>query len=234
MNLHTGNHPAGEISGLFKYYDGTFTTMLNGAQAGTSSTGTGTAWLHFGRQNDTASYRVTFAGLAGAYSGSHFHLAPGGGVIHPIAVTDSTGSGIWFVPDSIISAILKGNVYVNIHSATFPAGDIRGTLGASLGTATSVRQVSQNVPSQFSLEQNYPNPFNPSTSIGFSLTHPARVTLKVFNVLGQEVATLMDGQQNSGSYKVTFDARMFASGVYLYRLTTSDGGNVTKKMVLLK
>jgi hypothetical protein len=234
MNLHTGNHGAGEISGVFKFYDGSFTAMLNGANAGTTSTGTGTAWLHFGTDSDSGFFRVTFAGLAGTYSGSHFHLAPGGSVIKPIVVTDSTGTGSWAVPDSFIAAMLKGNVYVNIHSSTFPAGDVRGTLGANLGTPTSVLQTSQSVPASFSLGQNYPNPFNPSTEIGFSITKASRVTLKVYNLVGQEVATLMDGQQSAGTYKVTFDARRLASGMYLYRLSTGSGVTAVKKMLLLK
>ena len=235
MNLHTGNFPAGEINGLFHYYDGTFTTMLNGSQAGTTSTGTGTAWLHFGTTSDSAFYRVTFAGLASAYSGSHFHLAPGGGVVKPIATSDSTtGAGAWAIADSLSAAILKENIYVNIHSTTFPAGDIRGTLGASFGTATAVAQVSSKVPSSFTLEQNYPNPFNPSTSIEYSVAKSARVTLRVYNLLGQEVATLTDGLQNPGSYKITFDASKLASGVYLYRLSTNDGFVSAKKMLLLK
>ena len=235
MNLHTGNFPAGEINGTFHYYDGTFTTMLDGAQAGTSSTGTGTAWLHFGSQTDSAYYQVTFAGLASGYTGSHFHLAPGGGVVKPIVTTDSTtGAGAWAIPDSLSASILKGNIYVNIHSTTFPAGDIRGTLGASFGTATDVLQVSTKGPSSFALDQNYPNPFNPSTSINFSLASPMRATLRIYNVLGQEVATLLDGQKNAGSYKITFDARNLASCIYFYRLSTSDGMSIARKMLLLK
>jgi hypothetical protein len=234
MNLHTANHPAGEISGIFKYYDGVFTAMLNGTQAGTASTGTGTAWLHFGTQSDTGYFRLTFAGLAGTYSGSHFHLAPGGGVIEPITATDSTGAGPWAVPDSIVASILRGNVYVNVHSSTYPAGDIRGTLTANFGSVTSVQRVSQEIPSTFSLEQNYPNPFNPSTEIAFSITKANRITLKVYNLLGQEVATLMDGPENAGTYKVTFDARKLASGMYLYRLSTNTGIVAVRKMLLLK
>ncbi len=235
MNLHTGNFPAGEIRGTLRYYDGTFTTMLNGTQAGTSSTGTGTAWLHFGTSNDSAYYQVTFAGLANTYSGSHFHLAPGGTVVKPIATSDSTtGSGAWAIPDSLAASALKGSIYVNIHSTTFPAGDIRGTLGGSMNVATGVEKVSSKVPASFELNQNYPNPFNPSTSISFSIAKSSRVSLIVFNLLGQEVATLMDGPQSAGSYKVTFDASKLASGVYLYRLSTSDGIFAAKKMLLLK
>ncbi len=235
MNLHTANFPAGEIRGTFYYYDGTFVTMLNGTQAGTSSNGTGTAWLHYGTQSDSAFFRVTFAGLSGTYTGSHFHLAPAGTVIEPIVTSDSvTGVGGWLPPDSITAAVVKGNIYANIHSTAFPGGDIRGTLSSGLGAVTAVENVSPKVPSTFVLGQNYPNPFNPSTTISFSITRAARVTLKIYNILGQDVATLMDRSQNAGSYSVVFDAGKLASGVYLYRLTTSDGIRAARKMLLLK
>ncbi len=235
LNIHSDRYSAGEIRGTFYYYDGTFETMLNGTQAGTPSTGTGTAWLHFGGSRDSADFRVTCAGLDSTYHGSHFHLAPAGTVIEPITTADSaTGSGVWGVPDSDIVAMLEGRVYVNIHSLKYPAGEIRGTLGLSPAVVTSVQIVSSSTPSSFVLGQNYPNPFNPSTTISFSLTKADRVTLRIYNLLGQEVATLMDGLQNAGSYKVTFDASKLASGVYIYRLSTSGGNNAAKKMLLLK
>src|SRR5690606_8606734 len=91
---------------------------------------------------------------------------------------------------------------------------------------------------EFSLEQNYPNPFNPSTSIKFSLSVDSKVSLKVFNVLGQEVATLINGQMAAGSHSATFDATKFNSGVYFYRIDASglDGQKFTstKKMILTK
>ena len=89
-------------------------------------------------------------------------------------------------------------------------------------------------PESFALYQNYPNPFNPSTKIAFDLVRDARVTLKVFNVMGQEVATLIDGKvMTAGAQNVAFDASSLASGVYLYRVTV-DGVTASKKMVLMK
>ena len=91
-----------------------------------------------------------------------------------------------------------------------------------------------NVPAQFSLEQNYPNPFNPQTTIRFDIKDQTDVTLKVFNTLGKEVATLIaDKTFSSGRYSVSWNASDLASGIYLYRLQA--GGIVeTKRMVLLK
>ncbi len=91
---------------------------------------------------------------------------------------------------------------------------------------------------EFALGQNYPNPFNPSTTINFSLAVDSKVSLKVFNVLGQEVASLVNGQMSAGSQKISFDASSLNSGVYFYRLDADgiDGQKFssTKKMILTK
>ena len=85
----------------------------------------------------------------------------------------------------------------------------------------------------FALEQNYPNPFNPRTTIVFTLDKKSDVKLTIFNILGQEVATLVDEVRNAGNYPVIWDASNVASGVYFYKLSAGDLTH-TKKMVLLK
>lgn len=97
---------------------------------------------------------------------------------------------------------------------------------------TSVQNGSD-IPASFSLAQNFPNPFNPSTVIQFSVPHQADVILKVYDVIGREVATLVDERKSAGTYSVRFDASRFASGVYFCRLT-STGQSVTKMMSLIK
>ena len=89
------------------------------------------------------------------------------------------------------------------------------------------------LPGEFSLSQNYPNPFNPSTTIRYALPERSHVTLTVFNTLGQQVVTLVGGEVEAGYHEVTFDASEFASGVYLYRLTTGDYVQ-TRKVVVLR
>ncbi|MBN1396766.1 MAG: T9SS type A sorting domain-containing protein [Bacteroidetes bacterium] len=89
------------------------------------------------------------------------------------------------------------------------------------------------IPNAFVLEQNYPNPFNPSTKINYSVPNSGYVTLKVFNILGQEIATLFSGQLNTGNYAATFDGSKFAGGVYFYRLEAGET-SITKKLILLK
>ena len=118
-------------------------------------------------------------------------------------------------------------------SATLSSGFTVGT-----GTATSVEQVpSSGSPATFALEQNYPNPFNPSTQIKYSLEKAVRVSLKIYNVLGNEVATLVDGPQEAGSHSITFStntgASNIATGVYFYRLQAGSFVS-TKKLVLIK
>ena len=96
-----------------------------------------------------------------------------------------------------------------------------------------IRRVSSPLPVKFTLEQNYPNPFNPTTTLRYSIPRASMVTMKIYNVLGQEVATLVSQRQSAGTYTVTFEASRFASGVYFYRLTAGSYSSV-KKMMLLK
>lgn len=101
------------------------------------------------------------------------------------------------------------------------------------GGPLSVKEVNNTVPSQFALSQNYPNPFNPSTKIQFSVAETRFVTLKVYNVIGQEVATLVESQLAPGTYEATWNAGAAASGLYLYRLTTGEITE-TRSMILLR
>jgi len=98
---------------------------------------------------------------------------------------------------------------------------------------TNVEQIDDLMPAQFSLEQNYPNPFNPSTTIRYAITEAGLVNLKVYNLLGQEVLTLVNEEQTSGVYEVTLNAKTFSSGIYFYTLTSGKFID-TKKMIMLK
>lgn len=126
------------------------------------------------------------------------------------------------VPENLkYTANLKG-------SDGLPLGDLNWFPGI-----TGVEQVPNGIPTTFNLSQNYPNPFNPTTEIQYSIPKSGIVTLKVYNILGQEVMTLVNQQQTTGSYKVDFNASNLASGIYMYRLQ-SGNYTLTKKMVLLK
>lgn len=89
------------------------------------------------------------------------------------------------------------------------------------------------VPEYFDLSQNYPNPFNPSTTVDYQLPVDAKITLKIYNILGQEIETLVNDVQKSGYYTVNWNGSRFATGVYIYRMVTKDFVE-TRKMLLIK
>jgi hypothetical protein len=108
-------------------------------------------------------------------------------------------------------------------------------VGADAGVIISKvnRSVQMSTPAEINLAQNYPNPFNPSTQIRYSLAKAGQVSLKVFNVLGQEVITLVNEEQPAGSYQVRFDATSLPNGTYFCRMHTA-AFDKTTKMLLVK
>jgi len=104
---------------------------------------------------------------------------------------------------------------------------------ANAGVLDVKEQTTSSIPAVFKLAQNYPNPFNPTTTIGFSIPQSGNVTLKIYNVLGREVAALVNGYKNAGNYSVNFDGSKLSSGVYFYELKSGKYSN-TKKLLLLK
>jgi hypothetical protein len=109
---------------------------------------------------------------------------------------------------------------------------LKTTMG---GNITEILNFNLNTPSNFVLNQNYPNPFNPVTNLGFGISELGFVTLKVYDVLGKEVAVLVNERLAPGSYNYQFstDNNQLSSGVYFYRLETGDFVE-TKRMILLK
>lgn len=97
----------------------------------------------------------------------------------------------------------------------------------------SVENQNNTLPEKFELSQNYPNPFNPTTIISFSIPKESKVTLKIFNVLGEEVKTLVNEFKSGGRYSVKFDASSLATGVYLYSISAGEFNQV-RKMILIK
>ncbi|MDD5608859.1 MAG: T9SS type A sorting domain-containing protein [Ignavibacterium sp.] len=90
-----------------------------------------------------------------------------------------------------------------------------------------------NSPVEYSLEQNYPNPFNPTTQINYSLKEAGLVQIKIYDILGKEIATLINENKEAGNYSVDFNAAELPSGVYIYQLTTP-GFTQARKMILAK
>jgi hypothetical protein len=98
---------------------------------------------------------------------------------------------------------------------------------------TSAGREQSNIANDFLLSQNYPNPFNPSTTINYSVPKTSFVTIKVYDVLGKEISTLVNGEKQAGNYRVLFNAGILSSGIYFYKMS-ADGYSVTKKLILVK
>jgi len=111
---------------------------------------------------------------------------------------------------------------------TAPRGNWRFYIGA-----TGISQNGNSVPEKFELYQNYPNPFNPVTIISFDIPMENHVTLKIYDITGREIKTILNGIFKAGSYKVDFDGANLSSGVYFYRIEY-DGINIVKKMLMVK
>jgi hypothetical protein len=228
-----------------------FTVSLDGSKEvpPNSSTGRGSGFAVLNADRSDLRYGITYFGLTGTLTaGGHFHtgaVGVSGAVVKSIAqsggAASATVGGDWAATDptqaltaALVDSILAGHIYANFHTAANGGGEIRGQLQFPSAIATSVERISETVPASFSLHQNYPNPFNPSTTITFDLPRSGRVALKIFNVLGQEVATLLDEVKEAGGYSVRFDASKLASGTYVYQLKTEAGIASVKKMMLLK
>lgn len=112
-------------------------------------------------------------------------------------------------------------------------GFIRSFYSARLPNVTAIQQLTPREPENYSLSQNYPNPFNPSTTISYQLPRNAFVVLKVYDVLGREVETLVNERQSAGNHSVVFNASNLPSGVYFYRLQSGPYHNA-KELLLLK
>jgi hypothetical protein len=144
----------------------------------------------------------------------------------------STASNDWEDPD-------------NPGFALSPAlGTLRNDMGAYGGNQyksmpftsleiTGIKDENETIPVKLILRQNYPNPFNPATTISYSISEPATISLIVYDILGKEVITLLNGYQTAGSHKIEFDASFLSSGVYFYKLQSGSFSN-TRKMILLR
>ncbi|MCX6161277.1 MAG: T9SS type A sorting domain-containing protein, partial [Ignavibacteriae bacterium] len=111
--------------------------------------------------------------------------------------------------------------------------EITATWNQNLGVITNITPVQTETPKDYKLSQNYPNPFNPATKIGFSIPKSGLTTLKVYDVLGKEIAVLVNETKSAGSYIVDFNASSLSTGVYYYRLE-ANGFIDTKKLTLIK
>jgi len=115
----------------------------------------------------------------------------------------------------------------------FCGTDVAGVWRRPLSEITSVDLTNNSIPEEYSLSQNYPNPFNPTTNFEFGIANSGLVTVKIYDILGNEIAVLVNEEKEPGLYNVTFNASDLSSGVYMYKLTANNYSAV-KKLVLLK
>jgi glucuronoarabinoxylan endo-1,4-beta-xylanase len=128
------------------------------------------------------------------------------------------------------TAKASGSYQYRVRAFTkYTESDFSNTVTVSISGVNDQKKI----PAAFALEQNYPNPFNPSTKIRYSIPKESFVSLRVFNLLGSEVATLVNGKLSAGEHEAVFDGSSLPSGMYLYRLEAGESVS-TKKFVLLK
>lgn len=150
-----------------------------------------------------------------------------------VGVFRSTDNGAnW---DSLNSGLTNSSVWaLAINSSGYIFAGTGGSgVFRSVQSTTSVQNISGQLPTSYVLEQNYPNPFNPNTIISFSIPKRSNVILKVYDILGNELVTLINEETDAGRYNINFNASGLPTGVYFYQLVSSDFVE-TKKMMLLK
>lgn len=150
-------------------------------------------------------------------------------------VSLSGGSPQGLVGKDLVLHLVKEDIYLDVKFLSYAGGNTGGGFSyiraAAPGGVTSVREHHL---TSFALDQNYPNPFNPSTTFGFTLQNTGLTTLKVYNVVGQEVSTLVHEVLEAGVYhQKVFDARSLASGVYIVRLVSGTQMQM-RKILLMK
>ncbi|NNE46141.1 MAG: CHRD domain-containing protein [Rhodothermales bacterium] len=246
LNVHTGANPAGEIRGqVFPTGEFGRVAQLDADQEthDVISDAGGTATVTVSPSG--AVFDLTVEGLSGPITNAHFHNAPrgeNGGPVRTIAgdFVGNTAAGVWKATDAEsftidrVLATANNEIYLNVHTAANPQGEIRGQLGEP-AIEVGIERIGglDEIPGQFVLKENYPNPFNPSTTITFDLDASGDVKLEVFDILGRHLRTLINGQMSAGQYRVDFDAADLPSGTYVTTLS-SDGRRQSRSMVLLR
>ena len=247
INVHTTDYSEGEIRGNVGGVFG-FTAQLSGEQVvqpvTTDASGTAAFFLfpHESSAGYVLEFLMTVQGLT--VIEAHFHNAAtgeNGPIVKTIIFEGNFGGGEWYwndtvdpLTDDLVTELLKGNIYVNIHTSANEGGELRGQVLQGIGAVViGIEDEQPLMPNSFSLKQNYPNPFNPRTLIEYTLPKPGKVLLTVYNLLGEEVTRLIDKRIAAGVHQVTWDASSVASGIYFYRLKAGDFVQ-TRKMVVLK
>jgi photosystem II stability/assembly factor-like uncharacterized protein len=160
-------------------------------------------------------------------SGTNWWVAGNNGVIY----FSSNNGSVW---NNQYSASGSFNHITKARNNNNNIWAVRSNGGISKFTGSiGIQNISTEIPSSYSLFQNYPNPFNPTTNIRYQITNSKLVILKIFDILGKEVETLVNEKQSPGTYEVDWNASQYPSGVYFYKLQSGDFVD-TKRMILVK
>lgn len=163
--------------------------------------------------------------FATSYSGGVFLSTDNGNTWTNLGLGGTGLSTLLIVPNG---SMADGNASSMLYSGT-----VNGGIYMASSNVMSTETGNSDVPSEFVLGQNYPNPFNPSTTINVAIAKAGNYSMQIFDITGQVVATLLEGNYEAGNFKVEFNATNIPSGIYFYRLT-GNNVNLTKKMILMK
>jgi hypothetical protein len=200
------------------------TNGMSGSDANTfGTTNGGTSWTSI----TPPPFTTIYGGLCG--SGSQFWACPQALTIY---YTSNNGANWTLQFTSTTAGVIYDMSRARTGSVIF-AVKSNGTICRYGPSLTGITPIGNITPAQYNLSQNYPNPFNPTTKIDFSLPKSGMVTLKVYNILGQEVNTLINEVKSAGTYSVDFNGTKFASGIYFYTIKSGDF-TATKRMTLIK
>ncbi|UCF64016.1 MAG: T9SS type A sorting domain-containing protein [bacterium] len=208
-------------SGLFTLNTGA--TLATANEAGVDSTIKSTGDVVF---SDSANY--VFNGTVAQITG---FLMPD--TLMNLTIADS--AGVTLSQETYINGVLRlvAGVFDNTIPFTLGPNASISYEGGSLLIPVGIEEPASEIPKVFALYQNYPNPFNPATTIRYAVPRTSQVVVKIYDILGREVAELVNDQQNAGEYDIIWNAQKFASGIYYYRMTAGDFVSV-KKLVLMK
>jgi Cu/Zn superoxide dismutase len=244
VNLHTAAFPGGEIRGQL--------TLSGGIAEGARPVGSqetpavvtpGKATAAMTLTDEGHVFRFSANDMTGLPTAAHFHDAPvgvPGPVVRPIYATETLGSesadGVWKTSDAdplttgLLGEMVIENLYLNLHTALNPGGEIRGQLGSPQSTVgvgeTPIRGSALRLSSA-------PNPATDGATISFFLPRRSEVSLRVFDVTGAEVARLVHGMRDGGWHQVSFDTARLSNGVYFFDLDAG-GARANRKLLVIR
>ncbi len=170
--------------------------------------------------SDSIKFNWAYAQYPGYTDALQVKISIDGGSTFPYIIFDRSGATLATAPSTTSSFV--------------PSGPSQwGHFSVAISSFVNVKKYGSEIPSEYILEQNYPNPFNPTTNIIYSLPKNTKVSLKVYDIKGALIATLVDEKQSAGIYFTQFDGKNLSSGIYFYKLETDDFVSV-KKMSLIK